>query len=261
MTTITDLKDSASDFVGSDDFKKILPYLISGGASAAVGGLLSGRRRKKSGEGRLGYLGRILRNATIAGALGAGGHYLLGKGLDKTIGAIDAEQGLSGEGGDAGPLATTLKNIAFSPVTAAGAGGAALVATDKNGIIGAGRADRASKLSSLVKQLSERGHKGLDADVLRSKTPAEIAQLVPDELEATRRAAGLPSSKLGNSFVGKLPGLGVEKAEKLKGFISAQGRTGLLSTFGQSHPRRAGRGAIGLAAAGIPALAGAFLTD
>jgi len=257
MTAITDLKDQAGDFLGSEDFKKIMPYLLSGGAGAAVGGVMSGRRRKENGEGRVGYMGRILRNALMAGGLAGGSHYLLGKGLDKTLGSIDGQHVRTGKGEDSGPLASTVKNVSFSPLTAAAAGGAGLVMTHGNELIGAGNAGKASNLKALAKQL-----KGMDVDVLKSKNVNEIADLVPDHLEDTRRAAGLASSKIGpgQEFLKSIPGLTPEKAEKLKGYLSTIGRKG-MSTFGQSHTRRAGRGALGLAAAGVPALAGAFMTD
>ena len=70
------LKGQASDFLQSDQFKTLAPYLISGGAGAVLGGLMTGRRRKRQGEGRLGHLGRVLRNALLAGGLAGGGHYL-----------------------------------------------------------------------------------------------------------------------------------------------------------------------------------------
>lgn len=235
-----DLTGKAQDYMNSDSFKKILPYLISGGTGAVVGGALSGRRRKNSGEGRLRYLARILGNATMAGGLAAGGHYLLGKGIEKTKGSVDSDSPITGAEQDTGPLASTTKNILFSPATAAGAGALGLGLTDKLPGIGAGRKGQADALDALIKRMPN----SQDASVLRTMKSPEISNLkVPGNLQHLRQRAGLPS---GNG---------------IKGLMSTLGRKGLLSTLGQTYPQRAGRGALGLAAAGIPALLGAYLTD
>ena len=111
----TNLRDQAASYLNSDAFKSLVPYLMSGGVGAIAGGAMSGRRRADSGESRVGYLGRILRNALIAGGLAGGAHYLGAKGLEKTVGNMsDSSTVLSGTPNDEGPLSTTVKNVAFS---------------------------------------------------------------------------------------------------------------------------------------------------
>ncbi len=260
------LKDQASNYLQSEDFKKLVPYLMSGGAGALIGGAVTGRRREEKGEGRLGYLGRILRNAVITGGLAGGAHYLLGKGTEKTIGNLsDSSKAISGTAGDEGPAATAAKNILFSPLTAAGAGAGTLALTHNNSIIGAGNK------APFLKRFGDMVGKG--TSWLETATPDEAAaavkKLAPSEIataERLRRRAGVPSSLIedGGSGIGnlmqKIPGMGNGRAEAVKGAISTLGRRG-LSTLGQTHTRRAMRGALGLTAASLPALIGALVTS
>tara|TARA_R110002110_G_scaffold49550_5_gene147131 strand:- start:5195 stop:5953 length:759 start_codon:yes stop_codon:yes gene_type:complete len=248
LDTVSDLKDQAGDYLGSDDFKKLMPYLLSGGAAATVGGLLSGRRRKEKDEGRVGYLGRILRNALVAGGLASGSHYLINKGVESTIGSMDTDKMKTGGGEDTGPLATGVKNIAFSPLTAAGAGVAGLAITGRNSLLGDGRVDREKALKALAKRMPLAADQS--AAILKNRSAHYIGANVPAALDETRRAAGLASDKL----------KGAKGTSAWKGRLSHAGRRG-LSTFGQTWPRRTVRGGVGLVAAGLPALLGAFLTN
>ena len=228
-----DLTSQAQDYLGSDHFKKILPYLISGGTGAVLGGVMSGKRRKRKGEGRLGYLGRILKNALLA----AGGHALINKGFEKTVGG---EDGLVNAQPEDGPLETSVRNISRSPITAGLAGGGTLLATAGKPRIGVGDTD--SYLKALAKET------GVDANKLRTGTPTDVSRAVGGSAKADRlrRLAGLVSSgpdesKLytAGSWLRRVPG-------------------GLL---GHSNARLAGRGALGLTAAGIPAILGALMTS
>jgi hypothetical protein len=272
----------ASDFAQSDDMKALLPYLLSGGTAAAIGGMTTGRQRKEKGEERSGYLGRVLRNALIAGGLGAGGHYLVNKGLDSTVGGLRAVEGGDGEV-TRGPTETLLKNVAFSPLTAAGAGASALYATHKMPGIGAG--DTKDFMNAMVADnkghFAAMGGKGdLTESRLRAMTARQIGDLERHAMAAgpysdrARRMAGLASDvveprhgldKLPQGLLDRLPGVkGAggrdEQLRALKGFLSTAKRKHLGSTLGQSNIRRAGRGALGLAAAGLPALLGSFVT-
>lgn len=251
MPDLEALKAQAGSFLESDELKSMLPYLISGSAAAAAGGLASGRRREEKGESRGGYLARVLRNAVIAGGLGAGGHYLVNKGLESTVGGLADEQAISGDADNEAPLATAVKNVAFSPLTAAGSGALALGMTHNKPIIGAG--DTSDFLDRFAKETGQK------AKTLRTMTPEEIGQLGGSE--RLRQLAGLPSDRMreGTKFVEKIPG--VKDPAAVKGSLSSLLRRGPLSTFGQSNPRRAGRGALALAAAGVPALLGALLTN
>jgi hypothetical protein len=261
------LKEQATNYLQSDDFKSIVPYLMSGGVGALAGGAMTGRRRKDSGEGRLGYLARILRNALITGGLAGGAHALLDKGVEKTVGNLsDSSKALTGTPGDEGPMATATKNIAFSPLTAAGAGAGALALTHNNSTIGAG--DTSDAMKRFSKDLPGKH----DSAWMRTSTPGEIASTLEgiadpkkvETLERLRRAAGVPSSHItpGGNGIGnlleKIPGI---DAANVKGALSSAARRGPLSTFGQSWPRRAGRGALALTAASLPALIGALVTS
>lgn len=249
LDNLNSLKDQAGDYLQSDDFKKLMPYLLSGGGAALAGGALTGRRKKEKGEGRMGYLGRILRNALITGGLGAGAHYLVNKGLDKTVGGIADEANAAADAAPkSGPLETTVRNVAFSPLTAVGSGALGLGLTRGRKSIGAGDTEKSLKgfVSSLQKAYGKKNAPSIDW--LRDATAKEIGDLGNVD-EHRRRLAGLPSDLT----------RGGERS-KLKGLLSTAGRKG-LSTFGQTHGRRAGRGAIGLAAAGIPLLLGATLTS
>jgi hypothetical protein len=259
----TNLRDQAASYLNSDAFKSLVPYLMSGGVGAIAGGALSGRRRADSGESRVGYLGRILRNALIAGGLAGGAHYLGAKGLEKTVGNMsDSSKVLSGAPNDEGPLSTTVKNVAFSPITAASAGLGALAATRGRSVIGAGSTDDYIKrlLPLLNKDTAWANTASADeiADAIRALPTAQQPQA--DQL---RRMAGLPSSNVAEGSVGKLlerAGLSSEKAQSAQGALSTVRRRG-LGILGQSTPRAIGRGAIGLAAAGIPAIIGALITN
>lgn len=256
------LQDQARDYLQSEDFKKLVPYLLSGGVGALAGGALTGRRREAKGEGRLGYLGRILKNALITGGLAGGAHYLVGKGVDKTVGNLaDSSKALTGTPNDEGPMATTVKNVAFSPLTAAGAGAGALALTHNNAAIGAG--DKSDYLTRFSNEIG-----GKDKSWLRTATPsevaAEVAKLAPEAqpvAERLRRAAGVPSSSIEagslGELIGKIPGA---DAPKVKGALSSVARRG-LGTFGQNWPRRTGRAALALTAASMPALLGALVTS
>lgn len=262
------IKNQASDYLQSDDFKSLLPYLMSGGTGALVGGMLTGRRRAESGEGRGAHMRRILLNALMAGGLAGGGHYLLNKGLNSTVGAVDEKHTLSGGDEDPSPLSSAVKNIAFSPLTAAGAGATALAATDGHSFLGAGRQIAEEKLRAISLKT------GTPVDLLKDMAPHEVDTLIEkarlgqlpgskgkmlpaaDISLKSRQLAGLPSAE-GRGSLKFLGGLG-----KYKGGVSnALRRNPILSTFGQTYPRRAMRGALGLAAAGIPALIGSFLTS
>ena len=260
----TNLRDQAASYLNSDAFKSLVPYLMSGGVGAIAGGAMSGRRRADSGESRVGYLGRILRNALIAGGLAGGAHYLGAKGLEKTVGNMsDSSTVLSGTPNDEGPLSTTVKNVAFSPITAASSGLGALAATRGHSIIGAGSTDDYSK--RLLQMLP-----GKDKAWANSASADEVAEAVralpagtQPKAEQLRRLAGLPSSNVADGSVGNLlerAGLSSEKAQSAQGALSTVRRRG-LGILGQSTPRLIGRSAIGMAAAGIPAIIGALITN
>jgi len=238
---------------------------MSGGAGAVAGGLFTGRRRKEKGEGRAGYLGRILTNALLAGGMTGGAHYLGAKGLENTVGNLaDSSKSISGGKGDEGPMVTAVKNLAFSPLIAGAAGATALGATHGNSLIGAGNtASPGRRLTTLLGP-------DADADWMHNATPKQVSDRLAtlpaaslDEAERLRRAAGVPSARVTPSNIGGLLqrlGISPDKASTIQGAVSNVGRRG-LKTFGQSVPRVAGRGALALTAASLPALIGAMVTN
>jgi hypothetical protein len=276
----TNLRDQAASFLQSDKFKSLVPYLMSGGVGAIAGGALTGRRRKAHGEDRTSYLMRVLRNALIAGGLAGGAHYLGAKGLEKTVGNLTAGSDAitGGSKRDEGPLATTVKNVAFSPLTAASTGVGALAATRGNSTIGAGdTADHRKLFGDAVGKT--------DAAWLNKAEPSEVSAQIRtanprtnfpagdagdadhlqklDKADRLRRLAGLPSDAVKDNNLGGLLrklGLSESTASKVQGGASSLRRRG-LGVLGQSTPRAVGRGALGLAAAGIPALIGALVTS
>ena len=229
---MTDIKD----YLGSEDFSKVMPYLISGGGGALAGAFLSGRRKKDKGESKGQHMLRVLRNSLLAGGLAAGGHALLNKGFEDTVGSVDEMNPVSGQPGEEGPLPSAIRNIAFNPVTAAASGVVGLGLTDKMKFFGANR----PKMEQALEALKDHGV-GSPAK-LRFADAAEGLKIDNKGLKHLRQAAGIPSGK----------GVG--------GVLSTIGRRG-LSTFGQSAPRQIGRGALGLLFAGLPAVAGSFLTE
>lgn len=273
MPTAEELTKQAEDYAQSDAFRQLLPYLLSGGAGALGGALMTGRRRRHRDEGRLGYLGRVLRNALVVGGLAGGAHALLGQGLSRTMGGLT--EGATGTAGNEGPLAATTKNILFSPVTAAGAGGAALLATHGRPLIGAG--DPSNYVNRLSRALGGLGKNPnqYTPEWLRSAAPAEINEVMRrfDDpanpaaraaMERIRRGAGLASSHIGpGNNVGNLLlrlGMSQEGAETAKGFLSSA-RRNLLGTLGNTPGRTAWRGGLGLTAAAIPAMVGSYITS
>ena len=243
--------DKLNQLAGSEEMKKLMPYLVSGGIGAGAGALLTGQRRKKKGESRTSHLGRVLGNALIAGGLTAGSHALLNKGVESTTGKGVAE-GLPSTTPDEGPLATNLRTAAFSPLTAGAAGVAGLTATHNMGVFGAGNKVKSDDLTNFITKLKDGGEKLNESD-LRGTSPQKLQEII-------NRISGDDVDKL--SQMNKLrqrAGLGAGN-HAATGLISKLTRRGPLSTFGQTTPRRIGRGTLGLTAAAVPSILGALLT-
>lgn len=236
MIKSAELHKQAEDYLRSEAFKKLVPYLLSGGVGAAAGAMASGGRRKKEGEGRLGYLGRILGNAALAGGLAGGGHYLLSQGTKGTLGNIAV-------GEDDGPLQSSVKNIAFSPATAAASGALGLAATSKGSRLGA------TPSLSAMRELGGKEFLDRSMDSLKNATPGEM----DGWLKSVRPEAAGKANRLRQQA-------GLASGSGLQGLLSSLIRKSPLSTFGQTNPTRLKRGLIGLTAAGIPALIGSLIT-
>ena len=306
--------DSLKTTLQSDQFKKIMPYLLAGGAGATAGAFMSGGRRGrgKRRESRMSYLGRVLRNALATGGIAAGGTALARYGADK-LSSKEVTKGMQAPGMD-NPADQTLRSTLFSPVTALGAGTAGLWATHKLPGIGANTASTTKNREALAAALKlDDGNLGaLTPSALKAKMHAAM-QTAPNSfvggIKETANRAGLTvgnkihsmKSMKGLDLKGALGGvvddfkqtpdltqaikniprsvsteLGLlgrsgagrnithnknQAMKMLKQLASKATRSGPLATLGQSGGRRSLRTGVGLAAAAIPALIGAFATD
>lgn len=243
--------------------KKLMPYLVSGGLGAGAGALLTSKRRARKGESRMSHLGRVLGNALVAGGLTAGSHALINKGIDATTGK-DVKDNLAPSVPDEGPLAANLRTAAFSPLTAGAAGVGGLMATSKLGLLGNGHAqvkmDRANfidKLNAGKGKLNESDITSMPTSDLQDKI--NTASNLP--AKGTPWVASVDDTKLAEELERLRQRGGIAGGDtKLERILSNISRRGPLSTFGQTTPRRIGRGAIGLTAAAIPSILGALLT-
>ena len=291
------LPDKIKEVLSSEDLKKALPYLLAGGAGATAGALATGGRKDHDGESRIGHLGRVLRNALVTGGLAAGGTALVTSGLKNTLGSMDSVAPKTGIADNEGPLASMLRGAAFSPATAVAAGGLGLAASHSIPGIGANHPDKDGNMSTLVSAFKDKGtNKNLSAATLNAASPEVIAghvARVPSAggtpTDKLRRIAGLAS---GGSFAptdpnnwkatgwigdaeakirsmrgsGGFKGGAADAASKLigpglRGRLSQLAHNTPLNTLGHTRGRRIGRGALGLSAAALPSLIGAFLTD
>lgn len=321
--------DKLKETFQSDQFKKILPYLIAGGAGATAGAYATGKRKSRQKESRLGYLGRVLRNALTTGGLAAGAVGLARYGADK-LKSPETINGMQPAGVE-NPTDQALRAALFSPVSALGAGATGLLATSKLPIIGADFATRDKVLNQIASNLSTGGKTISSEDVLRMSRfdPVGLRKMMESiqnssggsgpfvgGIDQVAREAGLtlgkdlpkgPTTNLRlretlakmirnpgdiknemdamkdrlryspvgeaaanikknpKDIIGELKILkdmeGPKyRAEQIRQLGSKFKRRG-LSTLGQTGGRRAFRGGLGLAAAAIPALIGAFATD
>lgn len=129
--TISDAGSKIGDVLQSDDVKKILPWLLAGGAGAIAGGAMTGARKRKGRpdeEGRLKYLARVLGNAALAGGLVVGGGKALQYGSQRLADAAPAPEGKEPL---KSPLSSTIGELASSPLVAAPAGATGLIGFNK----------------------------------------------------------------------------------------------------------------------------------
>jgi hypothetical protein len=252
-----------NELAGSEEMKKLMPYLVSGGLGAGAGALLTGKRRARKGESRTSHLGRVLGNALIAGGLTAGSHALLSKGVASASGK-DVQDHISPELPDEGPLAANLRTAAFSPLTAGAAGVGGLMATSKLGLLGNGHAQVKMDRENFIKKMNAGGGTLNESDI--TSMPTSDLQ---DKMNtaSNRPAKGTPwvasanDTKLAEELKRLRQRGGIAGGDtKLQRILSNISRRGPLSTFGQTTPRRIGRGALGLTAAAVPSMLGALLT-
>lgn len=258
---MTATQDKVKELLNSQHVKDMLPYLLAGAGGAVAGGAMTGKRRSYKGESRLGYLGRILRNAAVTGGLAAGGTALINKGINSTVGAVDKKNPISGSTNNEGPLSTLARGLAFSPSTAAVAGITGLAAThNRPGLLGAGHAVRDKSRGLLAADL------GLSKDQLDGTTPRDVHNRIQAHNTAANwhpPLAGSPGPKpvIPLETLRSRAGIAYGGDSKVWRVLSTLANKGPLSTLGTTTGRRLGRGALGLAFAGLPALAGALATD
>jgi hypothetical protein len=237
-----------------------------------VGALASGKKERD--EGKAGYVGRILRNAVLSGGLAAGATGLLGKAYSDAKDISDSPSPVLGEPGNEGPLATMAKGVLFSPGTALASGGLTLGLTDSNRLLGAGREQTARHLENFARNINRTvgGRHTVSPTDLEASSAKEIEDLISraareggdaGRLTKMRRLAGLPGGaeiKLDSGILKDIPHKGmIEKSLTEGGRIGSTISRRGLSTFGQTLPRRAMRGGLGLAAVLAPAVLGAFM--
>lgn len=282
---------------GSDELTKLMPYLLSGGAGALAGGLLTGKRRAKKGESRLSHLSRVLGNAAIAGGLSAGAAALVEKGVTEMTGKNSPQKLVDGAPEDnQGPLESNLRRAAFALPAAGIAGTAGLLATNSAGIFGAGsKVERQLHATNLAKKLGIKSQsdfmltspselnshiegaaasaagiraKEIEADALAAHTAAEL-KLAGSGTAAADSVRNAMSGVLSAEHAGASEAAALNKIRRAAGMAGGNSllhriasyttRRG-LSTFGQSNPKRFVRGGIGLIAASLPALVGSLVT-
>lgn len=252
--------DQAKSMAGSVDVQKLMPYLLAGGAGAVGGAALSGRRKARAGETRGQYLTRILRNAVTAGALTGVGSYAAGEGFKKTVGKVDLENPITGTEGDQGPAAAAARKALFGVPAAVIFGGLGLGATVGRPGIGSGVNDKA--LADAGSKLTE----GLKAK-FKGGLPVGMADPGMDDLKALQAQARRDPSALA-AAIGKDPDL-LHEAKRLGINLHPKGLARNIHTaahypsllMGRTPLRRAGRGALALGAALLPAIAGSLITD
>lgn len=252
------------------DMQKLLPYLLAGGAGAVGGAALSGRRKERQGETRGQYLTRILRNAVGAGALTGLGTYAVGQGLQKTLGKVDVAHPISGSAADQGPLASGGRQALFGlpAATISGATGLGLTAGMKGIGANPNAAAHGDDLLALLKSTHNGAPPGIDnLRDLKARSvddPGDFLRMLRGDAPAQ---GGMSSSTLGSPAVAKqlryhANGAGINPYA-LGSFEHKIFEAGKIPSMvmGRTSGRRFGRGAIGLGAALIPALAGSLLTD
>lgn len=252
--------EKISQLANSEEFKKVLPYLLAGGVGAGAGAIATGSRNIEKDETRLQHLGRVLRNALIAGGLAAGGTALVNQGIKRTAGAVDKENFSTGSPGNEGPLSTGLKGALFSPVSAGLAGATGLALTHNFSNIGAGTGDMANNAKMLAKRL------GMSEADFAPKTPKDIDAAIRSKAQAAFKGVPYAAAATDQQTLDELMrlrrGAGMVGGDTpLKRIVSLVSRRGPMSTFGQTTGRRLGRASLGGAAAAVPALVGAALTS
>lgn len=244
------MNQKINDILQDPRLKEALPELLAGAGGAVAGGLMSGGRRLGQNESRSRYLARVLMNATLAGGAAAGGTALLRKGYKSTLGAVDKEGIMTGsKEKEQGPLASTLRGLAFSPLTAAATGGSVLAATAKgDGLLRPNNDQKQRSFELLRKAL------GIDKNMLRDMSGKDIQSTISgatppagvstDAMHRWRSEAGLVGGKSQGSRA-----------------LSWLAHKTPLSLLGTTTGSRIRRGGLGLAAAGIPAMLGALTTS
>lgn len=256
------------------DLNALLPYLISGGGGALAGALATGRRKERSGESRLGYLGRILKNSLLAGGVAGGSHYLLNKGVENLTSSgesaaydLQKKLGLDPEASAAKSWTKEFLEGKSGVMLGAGLYGASNFLPQR--FIGSGSADRAAARNSIATKL---GIKAEDLDRRGVKTIQSAIDAYNDtqpsgnNLKAITtedgRRAGLGSAKMSEfhkrMFEKYAPDwLKKRNYPKLVGRISRASRSPYVSNvlgLGTTRPQQVVRSLLALTAMAAPSM-------
>lgn len=250
----------ASDYLKSPEAAKLVPYLLAGGGAAALGGLATGKRKKRSGETRLSYAGRVLRNALMSGGLAAGGSYLVHQGLKKTVGTFDKDYPITGGEGQQGPAAAAVKNLAFSPATAGVAGVGALAATANRPLLGTGKQQEAALKQLLAELKAQPGVDPSIASVAGSAGLNRVADKNFSAFDAAMKNGGADVTAVRQALA-REAGVSMHDPKTARGIASRIIRRPVGSLLGQTGGQRVKRLGVGGVAALLPALIGSLTTD
>ena len=210
--------DDLKSFAQSDQFKKILPYLLTGGAAAGAGALMT--RKKKRGGGRFSHLTRVLGNALLAGGAAAGATGLARYGLDKLQSPATAAAPAINK-----PSDNALRDTMFGWPAAIASGAAGLTLTHKLPVIGADTKGRDSALEAIRRALVDGNEKHKfttpgsfhDIDSVRQLSPKDLVKYLNLSQDANGTIAGQPAAGLANRAGLTLGDNSVRRAPLLRG--------------------------------------------
>lgn len=181
--------------------KELAPYLMVGGVGAGLGALATGRRRKRRGEGRAGYTGRILRNAALAATLAGGGSWAAKQGLDRLTGS-----GVTDDIPQPSPGRDAARGITANPLVVGGTGLATVAGIHKLSPGG----KTSDVLSQLATKLSASDTKDAAGNVIKG------VPVLPEELKSMHR-----TNRQG--FINKLVGATPEETRQLRDMANRSG--------------------------------------
>jgi hypothetical protein len=189
--------DKIGDVLQSDDMKKLLPWLLAGGAGAIAGGAMTARRKRRGRpdeEGRLSYLARVLGNAALTGGLVVGGGKALQYGAQRLADSAPAPEGQEPM---KSPLSSTIGEVASNPLVAG--------ATGVGGLLGFNKTLGSSHLKDMAKAKAaiESNLRGSTVDSLNELSKSDFDKAV----QLSNKATKLNYDPMANKATAQLAGL------------------------------------------------------